>query len=160
MDTQIHGLFEYALPKTSCIVVHERTLNDSKGLRMNLRKQFELKMTHTGPDGGEHYWLVANGSGVPVAYSKVYPDYFGRPVSLADIETREGFRNFGYASLILELIAEKFSAPQVHHDGAFTDDGYHYIAKLLNRSNAAPARVDCDDMSFVYDWDSFTPRYR
>lgn len=110
-------------------------------------------------DTGIHYWLVDT-SGEAVAYAKVYDNYCGHVVSLCDIETRPDCRRLGYARRLLELIAEEFKIPRVHHDGGYTDDGCR-IAHLLDRSGAYHQEVSptFDAMTFVSDWETRHPTF-
>lgn len=119
----------------------------------------ELKMSRTGPDGGLHYWLLADGE--PVAYAKVYESTGpqGTVVELCDIETREGFRNRGYATAILEAIAEGYGIDQISHSGSYTPAGYSYIASKLKRIGNPSKGPAVAPMSFVHDWQTLAQKY-
>lgn len=117
-------------------------------------------MSHTGPDGGLHYWLLDGGE--PRAYAKIYErsGAEGTVVELCDIETRKGFRYRGYASSILELLARGYGVDQVSHGGSYTELGLLHIAPLVKRIGLPSGSAAVRSMSFVADWDSLTPLYR
>lgn len=118
-----------------------------------------LKMSHTGPDEGLHFWLVVDG--VPVSYAKIYErtTAHGTELTLCDIETREGHRNRGHARRLLELLAEGYGVAKVIHGGSYTPDGFSYISQLVERRGAPAVGPSCGPMNFVHDWDSFQPKY-
>lgn len=121
--------------------------------------KLELKMSRVGPDGGLHYWLLANG--LPVAYAKIYEStgHRGTVIELCDIETREGYRNRGYATAILEKIAEGYGIEAVSHGGSYTPDGYSYIAPKLKRIGNPSRGPAVGPMGFVHDWDTLAQKY-
>lgn len=120
----------------------------------------ELKLSSVGPDGGLHYWLLLEGE--PVAYAKVYErtEAQGTVVELCDIETREGFRNRGYATAILEAIAEGYGVDRVSHGGSYTPDGYSYISSKLKRIGNPSRGPAVAPMGFVHDWATLAQKYR
>lgn len=110
-------------------------------------------------DSGLQYWLFKDDTAV--AFVKVYDNYCGHVVSLCDIETREGYRNQGFATMLLSLIAELYGVDQVHHDGGYTPDGFAYISSKVCNSGreydkVAPA---FSPMNFVADWDKLYTVY-
>lgn len=121
--------------------------------------ELELKMGHVGPDGGLHYWLLADGEAV--AYAKVYESTgpAGTVVELCDIETREEFRNRGYATAILTAIAEGYGIDRVSHGGSYTPDGYSYISSKLKRIGNPSRGPAVAPMGFVHDWTTLAQKY-
>lgn len=119
----------------------------------------ELKMASTGPDGGLHYWLIADG--VAVAYAKVYESTGpqGTVVELCDIETREEYRHRGYATALLREIAEGYGIDRVSHGGSYTPDGYSFIASKLKRIGSPSSGPAVAPMSFVHDWTTLAQKY-
>lgn len=118
---------------------------------------FSLKLSDRGPDGGLKYWLCLNGK--PVSFAKVYDHSrsSGTVIELCDIETREGYKNQGYATKLLQSIAEGHQVSAVVHSGGYTPDGFNFIASKLQREGEPAKGASYRAMSFVYDWDSFTP---
>lgn len=119
----------------------------------------ELKMSHTGPDGGLHFWLIIGG--IPVAYAKIYEksSSFGTIVDLCDIETREEYRNRGYATELLSTIAQGYGVLKLSHRGSYTADGFSYIAPKLNRIGEPARGPSHGPMRFVSDWATLTTEY-
>lgn len=118
-----------------------------------------LKHSHSGPDGGLHYWLLEDGEAR--AYAKVYErsESTGSVIELCDIETRKRFRNRGYASRILELIAEGYGVDQVSHGGSYTELGLRHIASRVKRIGRPAGSALSVPLNFVADWDTLTPLY-
>lgn len=114
-----------------------------------------LRFSHTGPDGGLHFWLIADGAAV--SYAKIYESTTaaGTVVSLCDIETREGHRHRGYARRLLEMLAEGYGVEKVSYGGSYTPDGFSYVSKLVERSGEAAQGPSYGPMSFVDSWELF-----
>lgn len=119
----------------------------------------ELKLGYTGADRGLHYWLIADGT--PVAYAKIYestgPE--GTVLELCDIETREEYRNRGYATAILEKIVSGYGVEAVGHGGSYTPDGYLYISSKVKRVGEPATGPSFRAMGFVHDWDTLAQKY-
>lgn len=121
----------------------------------------KLHMSHTGRDGGLHFWLLTDDD-TPVAYAKVYErtEATGTVINLCDIETRAEYRNQGYATRLLAKIAEGYAVDAVTHSGSFTSDGANYVARHVNRPSwAGEAKANCEPMSFVEHWDTLTTKF-
>lgn len=121
--------------------------------------KLELRLGGTGPDQGHHYWLMVDGEAV--SYAKVYESTGprGTVVELCDIETREEFRNRGYATAILSAIAEGYGVEQVSHRGSYTPDGYSYISAKLKRIGDPSRGPGVAPMGFVQDWTTLARKY-
>lgn len=109
----------------------------------------KLARSEKGPDGGWHHWLEVDG--VIVSYAKVYDK--GDHVELCDIETREGYRNKGYATQILRQVAREHGQTEIIHNGGYTPDGAAFLKGKVKRSDDYPPG-SFEPMSFVHDWDS------
>ena len=120
--------------------------------------ELKLKMSATGPDGGLHYWLLADGEAV--SYAKVYESTTasGCRVELCDIETRSDRRNLGYATTILRLIAEGYGVDSISHRGGYTPDGFNYISEKLSRIGEPATGPSCSPISFVHYWSTRTQK--
>lgn len=122
-------------------------------------EELKLKLSHTGPDQGLHYWLLV--ADQPRAYAKVYESSGprGTVVELCDIETREGYRHRGYATVLLRLLAEGYGVDSVSHGGSYTADGFSYIAPKLKRIGEPTSGPVHRPMGFVDAWDDYGLRY-
>lgn len=103
-----------------------------------------------------HHWLVANGTDVAVSYARVGLTSDRRFDALVEVETRSEFQNNGYATLLIELIADFYSVDFVRCYGLYTLDGYHFVRHLVVE-NGKPEGI-LDPMSFVYDWSALLPK--
>lgn len=122
-----------------------------------------IQLIVTGQDGFRpdpnlyHAWLSADG--VMVAY--MYGIHHHGVVELWDIETREGYRNNGYATAIIEKVTEHYDVDEVIHDGGFTPDGFNFVRHLVTRPKNADvldgARYG-NNAKFVHDWDRRVPK--
>lgn len=122
-----------------------------------MTNNIELKFQKNTLHDRYHCFLLADG--FPVSYVAFYLDE-NKDIQLMDIETREGFRNYGYATMILEELSRQNNNRPVHHNGSFTDDGYHYIKnKLLRNEYENPAKISYRAMTFVHNWDEMQPKY-
>lgn len=114
-----------------------------------------LHRSHTGPDRGEHFWLLHDAT--TVGYCKVYA-LDGR-VGLCDIETREEYRNQGIAADLLARVADHSRVPAIAHVGGYTSDGHAFLRGMVERADGWPEKSDYAAMSFVRDWASLQIMY-
>lgn len=106
----------------------------------------------------DDYWLVVDGVTVAWAKVAVFDKYGDFPdgIELHDIETRSEYRHRGYATRIMEMIAEKHSVEQLSHGGGYTPDGLSYISGKLQRptrETEAITSAEFRPMDFVTDWE-------
>lgn len=99
-----------------------------------------------------HYLLASRN--VPLVYLKCREEALGSPVVLEEIETRDIFRGYGYASTALKMLAEIYGLEKVPHYGEFSTEGFAYLSKHLDRNGAGDPKVirNFESMSFVRDW--------
>lgn len=96
-------------------------------------------------------WLLADGK--RVAWADYHLDENGTPM-LHTIETRPGYRQQGFATLLLNAIAEHCGVEAVHHDAGFTPEGLSYISGKLTRPEWAGESVArFRSMDFICDWE-------
>lgn len=121
-----------------------------------------IQLTVTGQDRANpdpifyHAWLSADG--VTVAY--MHGIHRHGIVELWDIETREGYRNKGYATAIIEKVAEHYDVDEVIHGGGFTPDGFNFVQHLVTRPKNADFLDGAqygNNVKFVHDWDRHVP---
>lgn len=142
-----------------CMVTSMSTTPSSKPDRTKSKSSLKLKLGHSGADGGLHYWLLDGGE--VRAYAKIYErsEASGTVIELCDIETRKGFRNRGYATAILELLARGYGVDQVCHGGSYTELGMRHIASRVKRIGMPAGSALYSPMSFVEDWATLSPLY-
>lgn len=79
-------------------------------------------------------------------------------VYLYTIETREGYRNRGYATHALNLLKEAYNVPEILHDGSYTPEGFNYIRSKLNwlpSGGEQEAKIGFRSMNFVENWEVY-----
>lgn len=115
-----------------------------------------------GQDGGRYLFLTVRG--VNVAAVKIYEE---DGPSLCDIETRPEYRHQGYAKELLKQVADLYGVERVSHTGGYTQAGFDFISKHLDRSGTRePAEVrfpeydeETNPFSIIEDWDSQLTRW-
>lgn len=118
---------------------------------------------HHSSDGGVYYFLIV--SKTPVSFAKVFENVYDVPVELCEIETRDIYRNYGYAKILLSMLAEKYHVDKIPHYGEFTQCGFDYVSKYLDRSGGDeaiahyPHYTNKNPLTFVKDWDNMIPKY-
>ena len=106
------------------------------------------------------WWLVIDNT--VVAYARTYhDDWQGGTEKLCDVETREEYRNQGYAKKILAMIAEEVGVKRVYHSGSYTPDGFNFLYStgIIGDQPTPVNGPTCNPMTFVRDWDEMIPKF-
>lgn len=99
-------------------------------------------------------WLTIDGKAIAYAHLLETPEYNGE-VCVCDIETREGYRQQGYATLIMSMIHEKLGQP-LAMSGGFTPEGFTaFNGKVpILYGHTAPTKANFRSMTFIHDWEA------
>ena len=112
--------------------------------------------TNYAPDGSKHYFLVVDNT--PVAYVKIYLNYKGHDVSIADIETRDGYRRKGYGTKLLEMLMIEHNTTDLRHSGSHSEDGLAFARSVTN-GEETKEKAEYETLSFVHDWNEMQRKY-
>lgn len=118
---------------------------------------------HYEPINEQGDWLTQEWFGInsetPIVWVK-YEIRADESVWLWTIETKPEYRNQGYASRALKMLANRHHVSTIHHEGGYTPEGLAYISKLctwmgykwIPKKDGELPTANFRSMDFIKEW--------